>query len=112
MRRTAAAVLALALAAASHAGAAELAARIRAAIANSPTSRGAFWGIRIVDLATGAAVFDLHGDRFFVPASNTKLFTTALALARLGPDFRYQTRVVAAAAPDASGAVQIGRAHV
>lgn len=106
MRRTAAAVLALALAAASHAGAAELAARIRAAIANSPTSRGAFWGIRIVDLATGAAVFDLHGDRFFVPASNTKLFTTALALARLGPDFRYQTRVVAAAAPDASGAVR------
>lgn len=39
------------------------------------------------------------------PASNAKLFSTALALNRLGPDFTYQTRVFAPAAPDASGRI-------
>ena len=33
-------------------------------------------------------------DRFFVPASNTKLFTTALGLSRLGADYRYETVVL------------------
>jgi D-alanyl-D-alanine carboxypeptidase/D-alanyl-D-alanine-endopeptidase (penicillin-binding protein 4) len=31
----------------------------------------------------------------FVPASNLKLFTTAVSLLRLGPDYRYVTKVVA-----------------
>ena len=36
-------------------------------------------------------------------ASNTKLFTGALALDRLGPDFRLRTSLYAAARPDAGG---------
>lgn len=95
------ALLAFALAA----NAQELPARIQAAIDASPVARGAFWGIRIIDLETGALLFDLNPDRFFVPASNTKLFTTALALARLGPAYRYETLVLADTRPDASGTV-------
>lgn len=107
MRRAIGLALAMALSGmAANAPAADLPARIQALIDDSPAARTAFWGIRIVDLQTGATLADLNGDRFFVPASNTKLFTTALALARLGPDFRYETRVVAEAPPDGSGTVR------
>ncbi len=96
---------AILLAAAACAPAADLPARIRAVVEGSPVARGAFWGIRIVDLESGRQLFDLNGDRLFVPASNTKLFTTALALERLGADFRFETLVLAEAPPDASGTV-------
>jgi D-alanyl-D-alanine carboxypeptidase/D-alanyl-D-alanine-endopeptidase (penicillin-binding protein 4) len=68
-------------------------------------ARTAFWGIQIVDLGSGKTLYELNSDRFFVPASNTKLFTTALALTRLGPDFTFQTRVVAGSPPDAEGRI-------
>jgi serine-type D-Ala-D-Ala carboxypeptidase/endopeptidase (penicillin-binding protein 4) len=71
----------------------------------TPTARTAFWGIQIVDLASGQTLFEQNPDRFFVPASNTKLFTTALVLSRLGPDARFQTRVLAETAPDSEGRV-------
>jgi D-alanyl-D-alanine carboxypeptidase/D-alanyl-D-alanine-endopeptidase (penicillin-binding protein 4) len=71
----------------------------------SAAGRGAFWGIQIVDLGSGKTLYELNPDRFFVPASNTKLFTTALALTRLGPDATFQTRVVADGPPDAEGRI-------
>jgi len=74
-------------------------------IAASPASRAAFWGIEIVDLKSGRTLFAQNAGRFFVPASNTKLFTTSLALTRLGPDFTFQTRVLADAPPDRSGRI-------
>ena len=79
--------------------------RIQAAIDASAVARSAFWGIRIADLESGRVRFDLNADRLFVPASNTKLFTAALGLARLGPEHRFETTVVAVRAPDASGSV-------
>ena len=69
-----------------------LAERIQKLIDNSPSARTAFWGIQVTDLATGKALVNINADKFFVPASNTKLFTTALALTRLGPDYKFQTR--------------------
>jgi D-alanyl-D-alanine carboxypeptidase/D-alanyl-D-alanine-endopeptidase (penicillin-binding protein 4) len=84
---------------------AELSGRIQAVLDASPVARNAFWGIRIVDLDSGSVLYDMNADRFFVPASNTKLFTTALGLIRLGPDYRYRTTVLSEAPPDAAGAV-------
>ena len=49
------------------------------------------WGILVVDAQSGGTLYQRHAENYFVPASNLKLFTTALALARLGPDFRFRT---------------------
>jgi len=96
--------LALAFAVSLHA-ASSLAQRIDRALAHSPAALSAFWGIRIVDLPTGRTLYERNAGHFFVPASNTKLFTTALALTRLGPDFTFETRVVTDQPPDTAGRV-------
>lgn len=54
---------------------------------------GAFWGIEVTNLRTGRRLFRHNANRLFTPASNVKLLTTAAALKRLGPDFRYKTAV-------------------
>ena len=74
----------------------------------TPAARGAFWGIDIVDLGSGQTLYAHDADKLFVPASNAKLFTVALALNRLGADYRFETRVLSAAAPDANGLVRGG----
>ena len=51
----------------------------------------AFWGVLIVDRDTGETLYDLNADRFFTPASNAKIFTTAFALASLGPTYQFHT---------------------
>ena len=65
--------------------------------------RSAFWGIQIVDLEKDSLLFDLNSGKMFVPASNTKLFTTALGLMRLGANYRFETLVLADQELDASG---------
>lgn len=96
-------ILCLALCLALPASGAGLAESIQKLIDASPAARTAFWGIQIVDLSNGKTLYELNPDHYFVPASNVKLFTTALALTRLGPDYTFQTRVVADAAPDQQG---------
>lgn len=86
---------------------ASLSGRIEAALASTPAARQTFWGVKVVSLANGRTLFETNAQRFFVPASNTKLFTTALALVRLGPDYRFQT-TVRGPAPDAAGTVAGG----
>jgi D-alanyl-D-alanine carboxypeptidase/D-alanyl-D-alanine-endopeptidase (penicillin-binding protein 4) len=90
---------------ASYLAAGSLADSIDRLIDASPAARAAFWGIEIVDLKTGRTLYEQSPARFFVPASNTKLFTTAMALTRLGPKFTFQTRVLVAALPDTSGRI-------
>jgi len=85
--------------------AASLAGQIARLLDSSTATRTAFWGIQIVDLESGRTLYELNPDRGFVPASNAKLFTTALALIRLGPDFTFQTRVLAKSGPDADGRI-------
>jgi len=75
-------------------------------LASTAAARTAFWGIQIVDLSTGKTLYEQNADHFFIPASNTKLFSTALAISRLGPDFRFETRVLTDAPPDAEGRVR------
>ena len=79
---------------AAAATAASLPEQIERLLAASPVARTAFWGIKIVEVAPEKTLYDLHSDHFFVPASNTKLFSTALALSRLGPGHVFTTRVV------------------
>jgi D-alanyl-D-alanine carboxypeptidase/D-alanyl-D-alanine-endopeptidase (penicillin-binding protein 4) len=64
--------------------------RAETLLAPAPASKGD-WGILIVDAQTGELLFEKNADSYFVPASNMKLFTTALALAKLGPDYRFHT---------------------
>jgi serine-type D-Ala-D-Ala carboxypeptidase/endopeptidase (penicillin-binding protein 4) len=86
-------------------GSSKLEENIDAVLASTPASRGAFWGIRIVRIGSGQVVYQREADRCFAPASNAKLFSTALALARLGPDHRFQTLVTADQLPDPAGRV-------
>ncbi|MCS6953811.1 MAG: D-alanyl-D-alanine carboxypeptidase/D-alanyl-D-alanine-endopeptidase [Bryobacterales bacterium] len=83
--------------------AAGLGGRIESLLVSSEAGRLAFWGIRVADAATAETLFEKNADHLFVPASNVKLFTTALALVKLGPEFRFETRVLAETAPDPSG---------
>src|SRR4051812_21011625 len=85
-------VLAAALAAGAAYGA-DLGHQIRQAMESNPAARGAFFGIQVVDLKDGKTLYEHNGERCFIPASNTKLFTTALGLLRLGPDYRFETTI-------------------
>jgi D-alanyl-D-alanine carboxypeptidase/D-alanyl-D-alanine-endopeptidase (penicillin-binding protein 4) len=69
-----------------------LAERIGAILAEPELSRG-FWGIEITSLTTGKVLYAQNPEKLFTPASNTKLFTTAAALALIGPDYKFKTSV-------------------
>lgn len=69
---------------------AKFAARAGALLGTGATEKGE-WGLLIVDAGTGEMLYQQNADRYFVPASNMKLFTTALALTKLGPDYRFHT---------------------
>lgn len=75
-------------------GAADLAPKLAALIENAPLAVRGVAGVHVVDLATGSAIFGYNEDQLLLPASNLKLFTAALALSRLGPAYRMETRLV------------------
>jgi serine-type D-Ala-D-Ala carboxypeptidase/endopeptidase (penicillin-binding protein 4) len=64
-----------------------------AAILDEPDLVRGYWGIEIRSLTTGKVLYLQNSDKLFTPASNTKLFTTAAALALIGPDYRFRTSV-------------------
>src|SRR5712692_9485020 len=76
--------------AASKKAAKRFAARAGDLLGTMPTNKGE-WGLLIMDAESGKALYEQNADRYFVPASNMKLFTTALALAKLGPEYRFRT---------------------
>jgi D-alanyl-D-alanine carboxypeptidase/D-alanyl-D-alanine-endopeptidase (penicillin-binding protein 4) len=51
-------------------------------------------GVHVRDLHSGASLLDAAGDRALNPASNHKLLTSIAALELLGPDYRFETRVM------------------
>src|SRR5437764_8576850 len=85
-------VFALPMQAAAHKPHVSLKKQIEAILSQPDLSRG-FWGIEISSVANGKALYSLNADKLFTPASNTKLFTTAAALALIGPDYNFRTTV-------------------
>src|ERR1039458_1781987 len=71
-----------------------------------PRFNGALWGVKIVSLDSGKIIFEHHADRLMSPASNSKLYAGALALDRLGADYRIVTPILATAKPDADGTMR------
>jgi serine-type D-Ala-D-Ala carboxypeptidase/endopeptidase (penicillin-binding protein 4) len=74
-------------------------------ITSQPQYAHAIWGIIVTDPATGKTLYAKNADQMFVPASSTKLFSSAAVLEALGPDYRFTTPVYAAGAVDKSGAL-------
>ncbi|HEX6589840.1 MAG TPA: D-alanyl-D-alanine carboxypeptidase/D-alanyl-D-alanine-endopeptidase [Longimicrobiales bacterium] len=64
-------------------------------VRNTPPLDRTHWGIGAYDVRADRMVLRVNLDHHFVPASNMKLVTTAVALGTLGPDYRYRTRVFA-----------------
>jgi D-alanyl-D-alanine carboxypeptidase/D-alanyl-D-alanine-endopeptidase (penicillin-binding protein 4) len=62
-------------------------------------------GAYVADLDTGAQLFAVSPDVPRIPASVNKLFTTATALQRFGPEHTMETQVLSGAAPDATGVI-------
>ena len=50
-------------------------------------------GIKIVSLETGKTLYSLNSKKLLMPASNNKLYTCAVALEKLGPDYRFKTSI-------------------
>jgi D-alanyl-D-alanine carboxypeptidase/D-alanyl-D-alanine-endopeptidase (penicillin-binding protein 4) len=53
----------------------------------------AHWGIEVFDPERNQLLYSHDGNRHHIPASNTKLVVTTVALGVLGPDWRYRTDI-------------------
>jgi D-alanyl-D-alanine carboxypeptidase/D-alanyl-D-alanine-endopeptidase (penicillin-binding protein 4) len=78
--------------------------RIDKILSSSDARRGA-WGIEVVELPSGRPLYQRDADHLFIPASNMKMFSTAAALEKLGPDYTSRTTVESDTPPDAQGRV-------
>lgn len=60
-------------------------------ILSAPAMKGVETGILVTRPEDGAEIFSLNPDKSLIPASNMKLLTTACALVRLKPEYRFKT---------------------
>lgn len=74
-------------------------------ILDARDARRGSWGIEVMELKRGKLLYDRDASHLFIPASNMKMFTTAAALEKLGPEYTERTTVESDAAPDAQGRV-------
>ena len=62
-------------------------------IINRPQFSRGRWGILVKPLSSENILYSQDSQKYFIPASNMKLFTTAAALQQLGADFRIRTSI-------------------
>lgn len=82
-----------------------LAQQIDQAIDSSEATQ-ARWGIFVMSTKDGRVLASRNSDRLFTPASNMKIYTTAVALDLLGTDYHWRTSVYADKPADASGVIE------
>jgi D-alanyl-D-alanine carboxypeptidase/D-alanyl-D-alanine-endopeptidase (penicillin-binding protein 4) len=75
---------------------------------DAPPLDHSFAGAMVVSLKTGETLYARNADRRFMPASNTKLFTSAAALEYLGPMTTFETRAVLRGKPGADSKTWAG----
>ncbi|MBD6617846.1 D-alanyl-D-alanine carboxypeptidase/D-alanyl-D-alanine-endopeptidase [Komarekiella sp. 'clone 1'] len=63
------------------------------AVINRPLFSRARWGILVQPLTTAQTLYNRDAQKYFTPASNAKLLTTAAALQQLGGNFRFRTSI-------------------
>src|SRR5687768_15054391 len=71
-------------------------------VADSLVNHGmkeAHWGIEVWDQTRNVMLYGHNHDKHFVPASNTKLVVTTVAMGLLGPEWRYRTPIMLEGAP-------------
>ncbi|MHC5613022.1 MAG: D-alanyl-D-alanine carboxypeptidase/D-alanyl-D-alanine endopeptidase [Nostoc sp.] len=62
-------------------------------VINRPLFSRGRWGILVQPLSTGQTLYSRDAQKYFTPASNLKLLTTAAALQQLGANFRIRTSI-------------------
>ena len=63
-------------------------------VIENPVFTGARFGFDVRDAVTGSPIFQHNSYDIFHGASTTKISTCVYALALLGPDFRFRTKLV------------------
>ncbi|MFN7532336.1 MAG: D-alanyl-D-alanine carboxypeptidase, partial [Gemmatimonas sp.] len=75
------------------------------ALLSSRTRHGT-WGVMVTSVTRGDTLFRQSPDSALVPASTMKLFTSALALERLGAEHLFRTEVLRHGTVDATGTLR------
>jgi D-alanyl-D-alanine carboxypeptidase/D-alanyl-D-alanine-endopeptidase (penicillin-binding protein 4) len=76
------------------------------AVINGPDYKHAHWGILLVDLQSGAVLYEHNAEKLFAPASTTKLYSVAAALDCLGAEYRFHTPIHCRGEIDPAGHLQ------
>jgi D-alanyl-D-alanine carboxypeptidase/D-alanyl-D-alanine-endopeptidase (penicillin-binding protein 4) len=64
-------------------------------IFSDPKFTAAHWGIEVYSLSRAETLYQKNSLKLYIPASNNKILTTAAALTKLGPDYRFETHIFA-----------------
>jgi serine-type D-Ala-D-Ala carboxypeptidase/endopeptidase (penicillin-binding protein 4) len=63
-------------------------------VVNAAEFANGHWGVLVVS-TRGDTLYSHNAGKLFMPASNQKILTSAVALSQLGADYRYRTSIVA-----------------
>src|SRR3954463_4377132 len=63
-------------------------------VVNAPEFANGHWGVLVMD-TRGDTLYSHNAGKLFMPASNQKILTSAVAYTQLRPDYRYRTSFVA-----------------